>query len=72
MSRAAPDIIELESGAEGNPPVSHIAEVEITPEMIAAGLAAVWPAELSDWEDRGAVLNRVFSAMASVASPAVG
>lgn len=35
----------------------------ITPEMIEAGLAALWPTEVRPYQDEAEVLGRIFRAM---------
>ena len=39
------------------------AEIEITPEMVEAGLMALWPCELLAFQDAAEVLEQVFRAM---------
>lgn len=46
------------------------AEIEITPEMIEAGLAALWPVEVPEWEAPAAVVERVYRGMAKALDPA--
>ena len=41
-------------------------DIEITEEMVEAGLAALFPSEVAAWEVPADVVSRVFSAMWSV------
>ena len=42
------------------------ADVEVTPEMIAAARSLLWDEQVSPWQDRDEVLVNIYRAMESV------